>query len=381
MLIFFVALPCSIFLLGIFLARSAWKIFSPKKFLQIPALALVVATLVIFLYAFLGFLARDYDSALFAFSWNFFAFAVVPLVYLSLWALAGTLAGKIFPRLGRFKFAFAGTGVALVAAVCIFGFLKFENPETHFVIWDSATARAIDCGNAEKSLDGKTPRLRLVATADWHLGERIGRSRAENFVALVNAQNPDAVVIAGDFFDSRIEPVEAEKIDEVLREIRAPQGVFATFGNHEYFGNLPRIEKFLQCANIRVLRDETATLAGKNGENVLTVFGRDDATNKFRVPAQNLLAQKTPGVPALVLDHQPREADALAAAGADFVFCGHTHGGQFFPATQIVHFFNRYVSGLYFSAGKPIFVTTGLGLWHIPYRIGCAAELVVIDVY
>lgn len=378
-LIFFIALPASIFGLNLFLAWAAWRFFAPHKKWQFAASGAVVVAMALFALSFVGFLARAQDNAFFAFSWDFLAFAVVPMVYLALWALAGTLAAKIFPKISKFKKVFAVVGVALVALVCAHGFWKFEHPKTVYFQWNPATGEFFEnaTGTSEK---GDAVKLRIVATADWHIGDRIGRSRAENFVRLVNAQNPDAVVICGDLIDNRIEPCEEGKIDEVLREIRAPLGVFASLGNHEYFGDLSRDKSFIQRSNIRLLVDDSVNVDGK-----ILIVGRDDATNRSRASAENLIAtarKKSDGnVPVLALDHQPRDADALSSSGANLVFCGHTHDGQLWPVTWIVHLFHRYVNGAYVSAaGTPIFVTSGIGLWHIPYRVGCRSELVVIDV-
>jgi len=375
--IFFIALPGAILGLNLFLVWATWRFFSPRRKLQIATAGTVIAALVLFALSFVGFLVRAHDNAFFAFAWDFLAFAVVPMIYLALWALAGTIFAKIFPKFSRFKTSFAVAGVAVVALVCVYGFWKFEHPKTVYYLWNPVTAEFFEnaTGTTEK---GAGVKLRIVATADWHLGERIDRSRAENFVRLVNAQNPDFVAICGDLIDGRIEPCEAEKMDEVLRGIRAPFGVFASLGNHEYFGNISRDKDFIERANIRLLVDEAV-----NVDEKILLVGRDDATNRSRATAENLLAtaREKNRLPVLVLDHQPRDAATLSSAGADLVFCGHTHDGQLWPATWLVRLFHRYVNGAYVSdAGTPIFVTSGIGLWHIPYRVGCRSELVVIDV-
>lgn len=377
--VFFIALPGAVFALNLFLAWAAWRFFSRRKLLRLAGTGAALISLALFALSFVGFLLRAQSNPFFAFAWDFLAFAVVPMIYLSLWALAGTLAAKFFPRLARFENIFAGTGVALVAAVCIHGYWKFEHPRVTRLAWNTAenSLREIDAGTALS--DGR--KMRIVATADWHLGTRVTRSRAENFVKLVNAQNPDLVLIAGDLIDALLEPVEREKTDEVLREIRAPLGVFAALGNHEYFGDVPRDKDFIRRSGMRLLQDSAALVESSSGAKIALV-GRDDASNRSRASAADALsAGKTFGAPLFVMDHQPSDVPALAAAGADFVFCGHTHAGQLWPATWIVHLFHRYVFGLYRADSANVYVTSGIGLWHIPYRIGCASELVVIDVY
>lgn len=377
--IFFIAFPGAILGLNLFLAWAAWRLFSPHKKLQIAAAGTSVAVLVLFALSFLGFLMRAQDNVFFAFAWEFLAFAVVPMIYLAIWALAGTLIVKIFSKLSRFKIHFAVAGVLLVAAVCTYGFWKFENPRVVHLIWNPETRELTQISGKPKL----HARMRIVATADWHLGTRISRERTEKFVRLVNAQNPDLLLIAGDLIDGRIEPVEAEKLDEIMREIHAPLGVFASFGNHEYFGDIPRQKAFFKRANVRLLQDESVLVDDGAGTQIRLV-GRDDAINRFRLPLKNLLERKPAemreNTPTLVLDHQPKGASEAAVAGADFVFSGHTHAGQLWPGTWLVSLFNPHVHGIWRERETLGYVTSGIGLWHIPYRIGSQSELVVIYV-
>lgn len=375
--IFFIAFPGSILGLNLFLAWAAWRFFSPHKKLQIAFAGTVLGTLVLFALSFLGFLMHAQDNAFFAFAWEFLAFGVVPMIYLALWALAGTVAVKCFPKLSRFKNRFAIAGVLLVAAVCIYGFWKFENPQVKYLLWNPESRELVQVSDGLKL----QPKMRIVATADWHLGTRISRKRTEKFVRLVNEQNPDLVVIAGDLIDGHIEPVETARLDEIMREIRAPLGVFSSFGNHEYFGDIPRQKAFFKRANIRLLQDESALVESAEGVQ-LRIAGRDDAINHFRAPIKNILENKPAGMrettPTLVLDHQPKGASEAVDAGADFVLSGHTHAGQLWPGTWLVSLFNPHVHGIWREKETLGYVTSGLGLWHLPYRIGSESELVVI---
>lgn len=403
MWVFILVVPAIFLTLSLFLALVAWKLFAPRRKLQIAATGAALVVFALIVLAFFGFALRGSDSRLLAFAWSFFGYAVAPLIYLDLLAAAALIAGKIFPRARRFKLHCATGAALLVAAVCIHGFWKFAHPQTTFLAWNIAENRAeiVPAETANAPTRAGTRKMRIVATADWHLGKLLDRARAEQFVALVNAQNPDLVLVVGDLIDADVAPLEDAQTDEILRQIRAPLGVLATLGNHEYYGNLARDKKFIRRSNMRLLLDNSALVDGGNGTKILFV-GRDDATNRARRPISKILAAagtefsdiaETPEtaetaesvpekIPIFVLDHQPKEADAAVAAGANFVFCGHTHDGQFWPVTWLVHLFHKYVSGLYTTdAGTPIYVTFGLGLWHIPYRVGSHSELVVIDVF
>ena len=94
-----------------------------------------------------------------------------------------------------------------------------------------------------------------------------------------------------------------------------------------------------------------------------------------------LLAKIDPAVYTVVLDHQPSDYAAEAAAGADLVLSGHTHGGQLFPINRIGELIgaNDRTYGHEKRGNTDFIVTSGIGAWEIPFKTGCKSEFVVID--
>ena len=84
----------------------------------------------------------------------------------------------------------------------------------------------------------------------------------------------------------------------------------------------------------------------------------------------------------IVLDHQPNDYDAQAAAGADLVLSGHTHGGHIFPAGLIGLWIgaNDATYGLSRRGDTTFIVTSSLSGWAIPFKTGAFSEFVVIDI-
>lgn len=86
--------------------------------------------------------------------------------------------------------------------------------------------------------------MRLIHTADWHLG-RIFYSRhltddqehvLDQFVDLVGRTEPDALLIAGDVYDRAVPPIDAVRLlNRILSEIVSRLGVpvFVIAGNHD----------------------------------------------------------------------------------------------------------------------------------------------------
>lgn len=86
--------------------------------------------------------------------------------------------------------------------------------------------------------------MRFVHTADWHIGRQLhGTSLIEDqawwldrFVELVDAEKPDAVVIAGDVYDRAVPPADAvalldDAITRIVRDLEVP--VMLVAGNHD----------------------------------------------------------------------------------------------------------------------------------------------------
>ena len=243
---------------------------------------------------------------------------------------------------------------------------------------------------------GSLRELKVVLLADLHLGYNVGLAQMERMVARVNEQDADVVVIAGDIFDNAWEAVdEPERIAEVLRSIRAKYGVYAVYGNHDIEEPIlagftfrsegkkqssPEMDAFLQSANIRLLRDEAVLLGGE-----VYLYGRPDAQRPGRgietrkTPAE-LTAGLDPARPLIVLDHQPRELEALAAAGVDVDLSGHTHDGQMFPGNLTVRLFWENACGALRVGAMHSIVTSGVGLFGPNMRVATRAEICPVTI-
>ena len=185
-------------------------------------------------------------------------------------------------------------------------------------------------------------------------------------------------------------------LGETLRGIRSKYGVYACYGNHDIEEPVlagftfrqgekkesdPRMDAFLKEANITLLHDEGTLIDGK-----FYLYGRPDAHR----PGRGVEVRKTPGEitaemdkskPIIVLDHQPKELQALADAGVDLDLCGHTHDGQMFPGNLTIKLMWENACG-YLQKGKMHnIVTSGVGLFGPNMRVGTKAEICPITVH
>lgn len=218
--------------------------------------------------------------------------------------------------------------------------------------------------------------LVLVAISDLHLGNVTGKRRLKRIVQRVNSLQPDLVVLVGDIFDKADEQTEKE-IVPVLGAIRAPLGVWAVTGNHEFYAGLDRCVKLLEAAGCNVLRDRWAeVLPG------LVIAGVDDLTARGQFgqgdqPISKALANRPPGA-TILLSHTPWETDTAAAAGANLMLSAHTHNGQLWPFNYFVRLRYPLLTGHYKIDGMHLIVCRGTGTWGPPMRLWLPSEIVRI---
>ena len=215
----------------------------------------------------------------------------------------------------------------------------------------------------------------LVQVSDLHLGSLLGERWLAARVAQVAALRPDLVAVVGDLVDGNAAHVE--RLVPRLREMRAPLGVWAVTGNHEYYAGLEQSVKLLEDAGFRVLRDRAEEAAPG-----LVIAGIDDLTarQQFNVkgtPLETALTGRPAGATVL-LSHTPWEAEKAAALGVGLMLSGHTHDGQIWPFNYLVALRYPFVGGAYDVGAMRLVVCRGTGTWGPPLRLWRRSEIVKI---
>ena len=218
------------------------------------------------------------------------------------------------------------------------------------------------------SLDG----LAVVQVSDLHLGTLMGRRWLDRLAGLVRDQEPQLVVMTGDVVDGGAE--ELERLKPPLAGIRAPLGVWAVTGNHEFYVGLEKSVAFLQSCGMIVLRDEAREVVPG-----LVLAGVDDLTarREFRVdgdPVQKALGSR-PGGACVYLCHSPLDAEEAAKLGVGLMLSGHTHNGQIWPFNYLVRLYYPYMTGRYSVGSMTLLVSRGTGTWGPPMRLFARGEI------
>jgi predicted MPP superfamily phosphohydrolase len=248
--------------------------------------------------------------------------------------------------------------------------------------------------------------LKLAVIADLHAcNPWMGIARIESLVAEVNAQQPDAVLLLGDYVAGRklarySQPVAPKDWAGALAGLKAPLGVHAVLGNHDWWAD--RAAQRRRCGPTRAglalqnagitLHENTCLRVAKDG-GAVWLAGLGD---QWAFPASRrtgfasyagvddlagTLAQVSDDAPIVLMAHEPDIFPSVPERVA-LTVCGHTHGGQvrFFGYAPYVpsKFGNRYVYGHIVEGGRHLIVSGGLGCSGLPVRFGAPPEIVIV---
>ncbi len=272
----------------------------------------------------------------------------------------------IFPEFVRenyqqVKLIYFGSVLLIFGILFTIGYIRFSNPVLVNLNIE-----------VNKGAPGQEP-LNIVAVSDVHLGDMIRKNRLARYVEMINKHNPDLILIAGDLFDRNLHTIERQQMDTELRKLEAKYGVFAILGNHEYYGNLNKAIEVIKKSGINFLRDTTVTI-----DNKVVLIGRDDRTNHHRKPLGHLTENIRKDLPVILLDHQPYHLKDAVDNNIDLQISGHTHNGQIFPFNKIVARMYELGYGYKKTGNTHFYVSSGLGLWGAPIRLGTQSEIVKI---
>jgi predicted MPP superfamily phosphohydrolase len=256
------------------------------------------------------------------------------------------------------------------------------------------TPIALRSTRIEAPVAGLAPELQgytIAVLSDLHYGGTFVPGRlVARAVQLANEASPDLIVMLGDYALShtRLRTISRwlyvwalPRMTEVLRALRARDGVIAILGNHDYDYEPTRVIAWLQSTGARVLVNDCIVITRGNAK--LGIGGVDDWTHG-RVDPDGGCRSLAPGIPRVVLSHNPDGVFDLAPSSrVDLVLAGHTHGGQivlpFFgaPARHCTVCDARSASGWVTRSPVPLYVTTGVGV-VLPPRINCPPEVLVV---
>ncbi|NCO73665.1 MAG: metallophosphoesterase [Cyanobacteria bacterium] len=280
-----------------------------------------------------------------------------------------------------------------------------------------------------KNIDLNLPNLskefegwKIVQVSDIHISEWMTEKRLENIVQLINEQNPDIVVLTGDFFSQRITYTKrfgennlpyVEKHPSFFKKIMNKTGIytsnfkersldedriiltnalsklnptyksFSVLGNHDYGTNFSLVETALKDSNIINLKNDVYTIEKNN--SILNIAGVDDIL--FRKYNLDLVLEKLPKTGInILLAHEPDLAfESAITHRFALQLSGHSHGGQvnipFFGAPFLPPYGEIYISGLYHLEDMIQYTNRGIGMAYPYIRFNCRPEITIFTLH
>ncbi|NLT07884.1 MAG: metallophosphoesterase [Ruminococcus sp.] len=302
---------------------------------------------------------------------SIFAFVVI-LIHLTVFWLICDLAAHILKRITKKEVGRYYAGAAALAITAVYlstgWFLAHHVYRTEYSL---STSKFISMG-----------KMRVVMLADLHLGLTLDGDEFARQMQRIEDEKPDVVIIPGDFVDDSSRKDDMIKACKALN-IKTTFGVYFVYGNHDkgYYNNrdftYEELEEELYKNGVTVLKDEYVLVS-----RLFYIIGRQDKSEDERASMEELMSGVDKSKFIIVADHQPNSFDEEAAAGADLVLSGHTHGGHIWPAGQIGLLIgaNDRIYGMEKRNDTTFIVTSGISGWAIPFKTGTKSEYVVIDI-
>jgi hypothetical protein len=223
--------------------------------------------------------------------------------------------------------------------------------------------------------------LRIAQISDIHMGGWMNLERFQHVADMIRAQNPDLLLITGDFLlghgFAEASQQSLKDVGEVLVTLAKAIPTFAVLGNHDYWTNAKAIRRMLITCGIINLTNTVFGLT-RDGRN-LYLCGVDDVW-AGDVRLQDVTSRLTDDSAAILLAHEPDFADTSAATDKfDLQISGHSHGGQvvipFYGAPVLPYLGRKYPRGLYQIGRMFQYTNRGVGMHRLAIRFNCPPEI------
>lgn len=241
--------------------------------------------------------------------------------------------------------------------------------------------------NLPESFDG----YRILQISDLHVGKWEGDTLPlAQMVKLVNEQHADAIMVTGDLVHTYAK--ELDGFEPILSAIKAKDGVYSIFGNHDYgfrrwkstedkTQNMEDLKRRQANMGWRLLLNEHIFLH-KGNDSIALIGVENEGSPPF--PQYADLPEAMKGTESvsfkILLSHDPTHwRKEVLNTDIDLMLAGHTHGTQFRlgPLSPAPLKFEEW-AGWYKKGNQALYVNVGVGSVIMPFRFGAWPEITVI---
>ncbi len=225
--------------------------------------------------------------------------------------------------------------------------------------------------------------LRILQLSDLHLRTYVTLDDLEPVLEKVRPFSPHIVLVTGDIADDLTQLPGAL---DMIHELNAPLGTYASLGNHEYFRGIQNVRRIFDRSPVPLFVNEGTRI--KVGHTDLYVSGIDDPRRMnvdnsefFRKTIDSTLLDSRSDDFVILMSHRPYAFDHAVERNIRLTVSGHTHGGQIglFDRSLFEELsLGKYFWGHYHRKQSHLYTTSGVGHWF-PFRLNCPAEAPIIE--
>ena len=242
--------------------------------------------------------------------------------------------------------------------------------------------------------------LKIIHISDIHSGSFTDKQAVQKGIELILKQKPDLILFTGDLVNDRA--TEMQEYMDVFSQLKAPMGVYATLGNHDYGDyvqwpvdgvskeqNLNNLKQVISNLGWRLLMNEHVVLEKENQQ--IALLGIENWSAKARFPKYGRLDLAYAGTEKypfkILMSHDPSHWHAQVLpeyADIDLTLSGHTHGMQFgveipgFRWSPVQYVYKEW-AGLYEDGNAKLYVNRGFGFIGYPGRVGVLPEITLLE--
>lgn len=243
--------------------------------------------------------------------------------------------------------------------------------------------------------------LKIVHISDIHCGSFDSAEGVAKGVKLIMDQQPDIILFTGDIVNEKSDELLPYK--EIFSKLRAPLGVFAVLGNHDYgdyhrwdteadkIANIENLKQTISEMGWELLINEHVVFEKKNER--IALLGVENWSAKPQFPKYGKLDEAVKGLDEknpqfrILMSHDPSHWDAEIRpqySNIDVTLSGHTHGMQFgirlpwFKWSPVKMQYKQWM-GLYQEGAQLLYVNAGYGFVGYKGRVGILPEITVLE--
>ena len=246
--------------------------------------------------------------------------------------------------------------------------------------------------------------FKIVQISDLHLGSMTSTKPVKQIIDIVNDLKPDIILFTGDLVNYSTS--EAFVFKDELKQMKAPLGVYAILGNHDYgeyvkwendndkIRNFQELIEFYRETGWNLLLNKNIQI--HKDTSFINIIGVENWGKSKRFPKKGnidtAIKYIDTNIFSILLSHDPSYWEYVISKKYPFInltLSGHTHGMQIgYKSEEHVwspaQFIYKYWEGLYKNDGQEnqyLYVNTGIGVIGYPGRIGIKPEITLIKLY